>query len=95
MVFLSNAPENRDFRVKWEVLIISMLHPSGFVKKAERAVWHCNKAVIALRRRPYCNAKRPLRECREALTADWTCKKGVSRKQRRPPGFSISRKKKS
>jgi len=57
MVFLSNAPENRDFRVKWEVLIISMLHPSGFVKKAERAVWHCNKAVIALRRRPYCNAK--------------------------------------
>ena len=36
MVFLSNAPENRDFRVKWEVLIISMLHPSGFVKKAER-----------------------------------------------------------
>ena len=49
MVFLSNAPENRDFRVKWEVLIISMLHPSGFVKKAERAVWHCNKAVIALK----------------------------------------------
>ena len=37
MVFLSNAPENRDFRVKWEVLIISMLHPSGFVKKAEKA----------------------------------------------------------
>ena len=46
MVFLSNAPENRDFRVKWEVLIISMLHPSGFVKKAERAVLQCNKAVI-------------------------------------------------
>ena len=48
MVFLSNAPENRDFRVKWEVLIISMLHPSGFVKKAERAVWPRNKAAVAM-----------------------------------------------
>lgn len=44
MVFLSNAPENRDFRVKWEVLIISMLHPSGFVKKAER---ECREALTA------------------------------------------------
>jgi len=93
--FLCYVPENSDFRAKRGVLIISMLRQCGFVKKAERAVLQCNKAVIALRRRPYCNAKRPLRECREALTACLTCKKGVSRKQRRPPGFSISRKKKS
>lgn len=46
MVFLSNAPENRDFRVKWEVLIISMLHPSGFVKKAERGRWGLEKDGI-------------------------------------------------
>ena len=50
MVFLSNAPENRDFRVKWEVLIISMLHPSGFVKKAERGILGCNKALIGMGR---------------------------------------------
>lgn len=50
MVFLSNAPENRDFRVKWEVLIISMLHPSGFVKKAERGGFECKKNRFLKRR---------------------------------------------
>ncbi len=62
--------ENGTFCAKREALIIKTLHRNGFVKKAERAVSHCNKAVIALRNRPYCNAKRPLRECREALTAE-------------------------
>ena len=54
--------ENGTFCAKREALIIKTLHRNGFVKKAE-------KAVIALRNRPRCNAKRPLRECREALTA--------------------------
>jgi len=64
------------------------------VKKAERVVSPCNKAVIALRRRPYCKAKRPSRECREGLTAGRTAQKRVSRKQRGPRGFSISWKNK-
>ena len=62
--------ENRDFCVKWEVLIISMLQSEGFVKKAERPFRPCNGAVVALRRRPYCKAKRPSRECREGLIAN-------------------------
>jgi len=86
--------ENRVFCFKWGALIISMLQRWGFVKKAERAVSPCNKAVIALRRRPYCKAKRPSRECREGLTAGRTAQKRVSRKQRGPRGFSISWKNK-
>jgi hypothetical protein len=69
--------ENRVFCFKQGVLIISMLQQQGFVKKAERAVSPCNKAVIALRNRPPCTAKRPLRECREALTAGKYGKKRV------------------
>jgi len=67
--------KNRVFYFKWEALTVSTLQRKNFVKKAERAVSPCNKAVIARRRRPYCNAKRPLRECREALTAGWHPKK--------------------
>ena len=84
--------ENRVFCFKWGALIISMLQRWGFVKKAERAVSPCNKAVIALRRRPPCTAKRPLRECREALTAAKRVKNRVSKKQRKPYGFSGLRK---
>ena len=73
----NHEPENRNFRFKREALTVSTLQPRRFVKKAERAVSPCNKAVIALRRRPPCTAKRPLRECREALTASWHAQKCV------------------
>jgi len=80
--------EKHDFPLKREVLIFSMLRQRHFVNKAERPLLPCNNALIALRLRPYCNAKRPSRECREALTANFPCKKRVSRKQRGPYGFS-------
>ena len=73
----NHEPENRNFRFKREALTVSTLQPRRFVKKAERAVSPCNKAVIALRQRPYCKVKRPSRECREALTADKTAQKHV------------------
>ncbi len=69
--------ENSVFCFKRGVLTVSTLRRRGFVKKAERAVSPCNKAVIALRQRPYCKVKRPSRECREALTADKTAQKHV------------------
>jgi len=75
--FLNQTPENRIFCLKQEALTVSTLRRHGFVKKAERAVSPCNKAVIALRQRPYCKVKRPSRECREALTADKTAQKHV------------------
>jgi len=81
-------PEKHDFPLKREVLTVSTLQKSGFVKKAERLLSPCNNALIALQLRPCCNAKRPSRECREALTANFPCKKRVSRKQRGPHGFS-------
>jgi len=84
--------KNRVFYFKWEALTVSTLQRKNFVKKAERAVSPCNKAVIALRRRPPCTAKRPLRECREALTAAKRVKNRVSKKQRKPYGFSGLRK---
>ena len=77
IAIFGQGSENRDFYFKWEALIINTLQSHRFVKKAERAVSPCNKAVIALRRRPYCNAKRPSRECREALTARKQGKKRV------------------
>jgi len=94
-VISRQGSENHDFLLKREALIFSMLQQRRFVNKAERPLSPCNNALIALQLRPCCNAKRPSRECREALTACWTCKNGVSRKQRRPYSFSISRKKKS
>jgi len=69
--------ENCCFCFKWGALIINTLQKPSSVKKAERPLSACNKAVIALRRRPRCNAKRPLRECREALTAKLPCRKQV------------------
>ena len=61
--------ENSVFCIKRGALTVSTLRRRGFVKKAERAVSPCNKAVIALPNGPRCIAKRPLRESREALTA--------------------------
>ena len=43
----NHEPENRNFRFKREALTVSTLQPRRFVKKAERAVSPCNKAVIA------------------------------------------------
>jgi len=80
--------EKHDFQSKREALIFSMLRQRHFVNKAERPLSPCNKALITLQLRPCCNAKRPSRECREALTANFPCKKRVSRKQRGPYGFS-------
>ena len=59
IAIFGQGTENRDFCFKWGVLIISELRQRGFVKKAERAVLHCNKGLIALRRWPRCTPIRP------------------------------------
>ena len=70
-------PENRDFCFKWGALTGCWFCRRGFVNKAVWVFLNGNMAFVALPNRPYCNAKRPLRECREGLTARKQCGKRV------------------